>query len=73
MSMNKEELYKWLVEDLWGSFGYNSPEEHARVILNFISKEIIRDLDELCRDEFSYLPDHWIDKMKKKWQKRLEE
>ena len=31
-----EELYKWLVEDLWGSFGYNSPEEHARCILNYI-------------------------------------
>ncbi len=41
--MNHKELYAWLVEDLWGSFGYNSPEEHARVILNFISKNLIEE------------------------------
>ena len=38
VSRSYNELYKWLVEDLWGSMAYSSPEEHAKVILDYILK-----------------------------------
>ncbi|MDH3324252.1 MAG: hypothetical protein OEL89_01285 [Candidatus Peregrinibacteria bacterium] len=36
MKKYDEALYDWLVEELWGSGAYSSPEEHARCILNYI-------------------------------------
>ena len=38
------EEYNWLVEELWGSFGYNSPEEHAHIILKYISDKFIDEI-----------------------------
>lgn len=40
MKEYNEELFQWLVEELWGSCGYNSPEEHAFVILDHIFDDI---------------------------------
>jgi len=36
-----EELMVRLVEELWASFGYDTPEDHAKVIYNLIAKELI--------------------------------
>ena len=70
--MNHKELYAWLVEELWGSFGYNSPEEHARVILNFISKNLIEefqsDFEEVVR--YFKLDGHLIATKRRKWEER---
>lgn len=45
-----QELYNWLVEDLWASFGYDSPEHHAEVILKHISKKLMEKfIDDLSR------------------------
>ncbi len=50
--MNKEELHKRVAEDLWASFGYDSPEEHAVFLIKLISdiyiKEFLNDLDSLA-------------------------
>lgn len=49
--MNLEELHKRVAEDLWASFGYDSPEEHAVVLTKLISdvyiKEFIIDLQQI--------------------------
>ncbi|KKM22452.1 hypothetical protein LCGC14_1625190 [marine sediment metagenome] len=38
-----ETLLKEVIEELWGSFGYGSPEAHAPVLIKMISRGIIQE------------------------------
>ena len=55
--MNLEALHKRVAEDLWASFGYDSPEEHAVFLTKLISdvyiKGFLADLEEFELKRYS--------------------
>lgn len=51
-----EELMVRLVEELWASFGYDTPEDHAKVIYNLIAKELIGKF----LDKIRHIPLFWV-------------
>ena len=69
------ELYRWLVESLWASFGYDSPETHAKKILEYISGKLISgfriDLKELKPFMEGY--EDVLEVLDEKYEERLKE
>ena len=68
-----EKIIKILSEDLWNSFAYNSPEEHAPVLYNIVAKSLIKefleDIKELVRHAgYDSLYTH---KLRYKWEEKL--
>lgn len=63
-----------LVEELWASFGYDTPEDHAKVIYNLIAKELIEKFIEFL-SEFNdnhFLKYYEIDEEIEKYKKSLQ-
>ncbi len=70
--MNKEELHKRVAEDLWASFGYDSPEEHAVFLIKLISDIYIREfLDDLLAFNYARNTEVQIIDLREKWEVKL--
>ncbi|KKK66426.1 hypothetical protein LCGC14_2964200 [marine sediment metagenome] len=59
-----EALLRDVVADLWASFRYDSPEHHAPILIEMISKVLIKEfLDDLKSDVY-------VDELIIKWEAR---